>query len=59
MDLRVNQKMGKLNHLSKRDASILKRKSCILQTYLDGIKYTMRLLYIIITLNQQEEYTNH
>nr|QJS34842.1 30S ribosomal protein S2 [Erythronium japonicum] len=56
-DLIVEQKMGKLNRFSKRDAAMLKRKLSTLQTYLGGIKYMTGLPDIVIIIDQQEEYT--
>ncbi|KAB2031776.1 hypothetical protein ERO13_D05G308250v2 [Gossypium hirsutum] len=56
-DLRTKQKMGGLNCLLKRDATMLKRQLSRLQTYLGGIKYMMRLPNIVIIVDQQEEYT--
>nr|YP_010287032.1 ribosomal protein S2 [Hydrocharis chevalieri]UKT61162.1 ribosomal protein S2 [Hydrocharis chevalieri] len=56
-DLRAEQKMGKFNHLPKRDAAILKRELSTLQTYLGGIKYMTGLPDIVIIIDQQEEYT--
>nr|ANO44541.1 ribosomal protein S2 [Alstroemeria longistaminea] len=55
-DLRAEQKMGKLNHLPKRDAAMLKRKLSTLQAYLGGIKYMTGLPDIVIIVNLQEEY---
>lgn len=56
-DLRAEQKMGKLNRLSKRDAAMFKRQLSTLQTYLGGIKYMTELPDIVIIVDQQEEYT--
>nr|YP_010891137.1 ribosomal protein S2 [Peperomia cookiana]YP_010891192.1 ribosomal protein S2 [Peperomia latifolia]WJK72587.1 ribosomal protein S2 [Peperomia cookiana]WJK72642.1 ribosomal protein S2 [Peperomia latifolia] len=56
-DLRTEQKAGKLKHLPKRDAAMLKRKLYHLQTYLGGIKYMTGLPDIVIIVDQQEEYT--
>ncbi|MBA0624563.1 hypothetical protein Godav_009905, partial [Gossypium davidsonii] len=56
-DLRTKQKMGGLNCLLKRDATMLKRQLSNLQTYLGGIKYMTRLPNIVIIVDQQEEYT--
>ena len=56
-DLRAEQKMGKLNSLSKRDTAVLKRQLSTLQTYLGGIKYMTELPDIVIIVDQQEEYT--
>nr|AHA12828.1 ribosomal protein S2 [Maranta leuconeura] len=55
-DLRAEQKMRKLNRLSKRDAAMLKRKLSTLQTYLGGLKYMTGLPDIVIIVDQQEEY---
>ncbi|TYH85251.1 hypothetical protein ES332_D02G252500v1 [Gossypium tomentosum] len=59
--LRTEQKTGAvtwgLNHLLKRDATMLKRQLSRLQTYLGEIKYMTRLPDIIIIVDQQEEYT--
>ena len=57
MDLRMEQKTGRLNRLSKRDAIMLKRQLSHLQIYLGGIKYMSRLPNIVIIVDQQEEYT--
>nr|QVV41378.1 30S ribosomal protein S2 [Bridelia tomentosa] len=56
-DLKIKQKVGKLNRLPKRDAAQLKRQLSYLQTYLGGIKYMTGLPDIVIIVNQQEEYT--
>ncbi|XVF58304.1 hypothetical protein PTKIN_Ptkin07bG0054700 [Pterospermum kingtungense] len=56
MDLRTERKMGRLNRLPKRDATVLKRQLSRLQTYLGGIKYMTGLLDIVIIIDQQEEY---
>ena len=56
-DLRTEQKTGRLNHLPKRDAAVLKRQLSHLQTYLGGIKYMTGLPDIVIIVDQQEEYT--
>ncbi|MFQ6627834.1 hypothetical protein Gotur_006946, partial [Gossypium turneri] len=53
-DLRIEQKMGGLNRLPKRDAAMLKRQLSRLQTYLGRIKYMTRLSDIIIIVDQQE-----
>nr|AKT74018.1 ribosomal protein S2 [Corsia cf. boridiensis SPL470-2] len=55
-DLRAEQKMGKLNRLPKRDASMLKRKLSTLKKYMGGIKYMTGLPDIVIIVDQQEEY---
>jgi small subunit ribosomal protein S2 len=55
-DLRAEEKMGKFQHLPKRDVAILKRKLSTLQRYLGGIKYMTRLPDIVIVLDQQKEY---
>ena len=56
-DLRMEQKTGRLNCLTKGDAARLKRQLSHLQTYLGGIKYMTGLPDIVIIVNQQEEYT--
>ncbi|CAK8533595.1 unnamed protein product [Lathyrus sativus] len=56
MDLRTEQKTGKLNSLPKRDAAMLKRQLSHLETYLGGIKYMTGLPDIVIILDQEEEY---
>ncbi|KAI3470384.1 hypothetical protein Pfo_027047 [Paulownia fortunei] len=56
-DLRMEQKMGRLNRLPKRDAAVVKRQLSRLQTYLGGIKYMTRLPDIVIIIDQHEEYT--
>uniref|UniRef100_A0A7N0UYU7 Small ribosomal subunit protein uS2c n=1 Tax=Kalanchoe fedtschenkoi TaxID=63787 RepID=A0A7N0UYU7_KALFE len=56
-DLRMEQKTGGINRLSKRDAAMLKRQLSHLQTYLDGIKYMTGLADIVIIIDQQEEDT--
>nr|WCQ78571.1 ribosomal protein S2 [Galeola lindleyana] len=55
-DLRAEQKMGKLNRLSKGDAAMWKIKLSIFQKYLGGIKYMTGLPDIVIIVDQQEEY---
>ncbi|KAI3953042.1 hypothetical protein MKW92_050303 [Papaver armeniacum] len=56
-NLRAEQKKGRLNRLLKRDAAMLRRQLCHLQTYLDEIKYMTGLPDIVIIDDQQEEYT--
>nr|YP_010544695.1 ribosomal protein S2 [Plantago lanceolata]UYG22713.1 ribosomal protein S2 [Plantago lanceolata] len=56
-DLRMEQKMGRLGRLPKRDAAMLKRQLFRLQTYLGGIKYMTGLPDIVIIVDQHEEYT--
>nr|YP_008994384.1 ribosomal protein S2 [Viviania marifolia]AGV02813.1 ribosomal protein S2 [Viviania marifolia] len=56
-DLRTKQKMGRLSHLPKRDAAMLKRQLSHLQKYLGGIKYMTGLPDIVIIIDQQKEYT--
>ncbi|KAL4193543.1 hypothetical protein AMTRI_Chr06g200060 [Amborella trichopoda] len=56
-DLRAEQKMGRFNHLPKRDAAMLNRQLSHLQTYLGAIKYMMGLPDIVIIVDHQEEYT--
>jgi len=56
-DLRMEQKMGGLNRLPKRDATILKRQLARLQTYLGGMKYMTGLPDIAIIVDQHKEYT--
>nr|YP_010516286.1 ribosomal protein S2 [Striga asiatica]UXL88446.1 ribosomal protein S2 [Striga asiatica] len=56
-DLRIEQRMGRLNRLPKRDAAVVKRQLSRLQTYLGGIKYMTRLPDVVIILDQHEEYT--
>nr|YP_010555817.1 ribosomal protein S2 [Phacellanthus tubiflorus]UYR95048.1 ribosomal protein S2 [Phacellanthus tubiflorus] len=55
-DLRMEQKMGRLKRLPKRDLAIGKRKLSRLQTYLGGIKYMTGLPDIVIIVDQHEEY---
>nr|QAX91698.1 30S ribosomal protein S2 [Diapensia purpurea] len=55
-DLIIEQKMGRLNRLPKRDAARLKRKLSHLQRYLGGIKYMTELPDIVIILDQNGEY---
>lgn len=50
--------MGKLNRLSKRDATLLKRKLSTLQIYLGGIKHMNELPDTVISIDQQREYTS-
>nr|QKI33396.1 ribosomal protein S2 [Circaeaster agrestis] len=54
-DLRVAQTTGRLNHLPKREAAIVKRQLSRLQTYLGGIKYMTELPDIVIIVDQQED----
>nr|YP_009108431.1 ribosomal protein S2 [Genlisea margaretae]CDI43991.1 ribosomal protein S2 [Genlisea margaretae] len=56
-DLRMEQKMGRLALLPKRDAATVKRQLYRLQTYLGGIKYMTGLPDIVIIVDQHEEYT--
>ncbi|XP_060674553.1 small ribosomal subunit protein uS2c-like [Ziziphus jujuba] len=56
-DLRMEQKMGRLNRLPKRDAVLLKRQLSHLQTYLGGIKYITGFPNIVRIIDQQEEST--
>ncbi|XP_054788698.1 30S ribosomal protein S2, chloroplastic-like [Prosopis cineraria] len=56
-DLRTEQKTGRLNCLSKRDAATLKRQLSRLETYLGSIKYMTGLPDIVIIVDQREEYT--
>nr|BAB72239.1 ribosomal protein subunit 2 [Cistanche tubulosa] len=56
-DLRMEQKMGRLNRLPRRDSAVVKRQLYRLQTYLGGIKYMTRLPDIVIIVDQHEEYT--
>lgn len=56
-DLRMEQKMGRLERLPKRDAARLKRQLSHLQAYLGGIKYMTGLPDIVIILDQHKEYT--
>nr|ATU07247.1 RpoA [Monotropastrum sciaphilum] len=55
-DLRMEQKMGRLNRLPKRDSAMLKRQLSHLQKYFGGIKYMTRLPDIVIILNQHKDY---
>nr|UXR11996.1 ribosomal protein S2 [Christisonia kwangtungensis] len=55
-DLRIEQKAGKLNCLSKRDVAVLKRHLSRFQTYMGGIKYMIGLPDIVIIIDQHEEY---
>ncbi|KAL7261466.1 hypothetical protein ACSBR1_000001 [Camellia fascicularis] len=55
-DLRMEQKMGRLNRLPKRDAAMLKRQLSHLQTYLGGIKYMTGFPDIVIIVDQHEVY---
>jgi small subunit ribosomal protein S2 len=59
LELRMEQKTGKMNSLPKKDAARLKRQLSHLERYLDGIKYMTELpdIIIIIIVDQQEEYT--
>ncbi|KAI8022120.1 hypothetical protein LOK49_LG03G00141 [Camellia lanceoleosa] len=52
----MEQKMGRLNRLLKRDAAMLKRQLSHLQTYLGGIKYMTGLPDIVIIVDQHKEY---
>nr|ANP95931.1 ribosomal protein S2 [Pyrola rotundifolia] len=54
--LRIEQTMGSLNRLPKRDAARLKRQLAYLQTYLGGLKYMKRLPDIVIIIDQHKEY---
>uniref|UniRef100_UPI00315CF4A6 ribosomal protein S2 n=1 Tax=Pyrola atropurpurea TaxID=642525 RepID=UPI00315CF4A6 len=54
--LRIEQTMGGLNRLPKRDAARLKRQLSYLQTYLGGLKYMKRLPDIVIIIDQHKEY---
>ncbi|KAM3398060.1 hypothetical protein P3S68_001574 [Capsicum galapagoense] len=56
-DLRMEQKIGRLNRLPKRDATMFKRQLSRLQTYLGGIKYMTGVPDIVIIIDQHEEYT--
>ncbi|KAJ8444267.1 hypothetical protein Cgig2_024593 [Carnegiea gigantea] len=53
-DFRIEQKMGRLAYLLKRDEAMLKRQLPHLQTYLGGIKYMTELPDIIIIIDQQK-----
>lgn len=53
MDLRMQQKTGRLTSFPKRDVIILKRHLAHLKTYLNSIKYMMELPDIIIIVDQQ------
>nr|BDR61641.1 ribosomal protein S2 [Erycibe henryi] len=55
-DLRMKQKMGGLNRLPKRDATMLKRQLARLQPYLGGIKYMTGLPDIVIIVDQHKDY---
>nr|YP_010286404.1 ribosomal protein S2 [Dracocephalum psammophilum]UKS09512.1 ribosomal protein S2 [Dracocephalum psammophilum] len=55
-DLRMEQKMGRLDRLPKRDAAVVKRQLSRLQKYLGGIKYMTGLSDIVIIIDQHEEY---
>nr|YP_009450113.1 ribosomal protein S2 [Burmannia oblonga]ANK36310.1 ribosomal protein S2 [Burmannia oblonga] len=55
-DLRIEQRMGKLNKLTKRDVVIFKKKLYNLKKYLGGIKYMTGLPDIVIIVDQQKEY---
>ncbi|KAF1862735.1 hypothetical protein Lal_00039999 [Lupinus albus] len=57
IDLRTEQKTGRLNYLPKRDVAMLKRQLSHLETYLGGIKYMTGLPDIVIIVDQQAEYT--
>jgi hypothetical protein len=57
-DLRAEEKMGKFQHLTKRDVEILKRKLSTLQRYLGGIKYMTRLPDIVIVLEAKRVYSS-
>ncbi|KAJ8424925.1 LOW QUALITY PROTEIN: hypothetical protein Cgig2_021932 [Carnegiea gigantea] len=54
-DLRIEQKMGRLARLSKRDEAMLKRQLSHLQTYLGGIKYMIGLPTIVTIIDQQKQ----
>nr|YP_010293974.1 ribosomal protein S2 [Paepalanthus alpinus]ULQ67268.1 ribosomal protein S2 [Paepalanthus alpinus] len=56
-NLRAEERMGKWNHLQKRDVAMLKRTLSTLQAYLGGIQYMTKLPDIVIIVDQQEEYT--
>jgi small subunit ribosomal protein S2 len=55
-DLRVEEKMGKFQHLQKRNVENLKRKFSTFQRYIGGIKYMTIFLDIVMILVQQKEY---
>nr|YP_004123443.1 ribosomal protein S2 [Rhizanthella gardneri]ACU46589.1 ribosomal protein S2 [Rhizanthella gardneri] len=55
-NLIAEQKMGKLQRLTKGKAVMLNRKLSILQTYLVGIQYMARLPDIVIIVDQQKDY---
>ncbi|KAM3250573.1 hypothetical protein P3L10_004643 [Capsicum annuum] len=50
-DLRMEQKIGRLNRLSKKDATMFKKQLSLLKTYLGGV-----IPNIIIIVDQCEEY---
>jgi len=56
-DLRMEQKMGRLNRLPKRNAAMLKRQLSHLQRYLGGMRYMRGLPDIVIIVDQHKEYT--
>ncbi|PHT50750.1 30S ribosomal protein S2, chloroplastic [Capsicum baccatum] len=55
-DLRMEQKIGRLNRFPKRDAVMFKRQLSRLQKYLGGIKYMTGVPDIVIIIDHQEEY---
>nr|ASN79075.1 ribosomal protein S2 [Pterospora andromedea] len=55
-DVRMEQKMGKLQYLPKKDAVKLKRELSHFMAYLGGIKYMTELPDVVIILDQHKEY---
>nr|YP_009994394.1 ribosomal protein S2 [Cuscuta africana]QNP08494.1 ribosomal protein S2 [Cuscuta africana] len=56
-DLRIEQKRGGLDRLTKREATRLKRQLARLQTYLGGIQYMTGLPDIVIIIDQHKDST--
>nr|YP_010375974.1 ribosomal protein S2 [Xanthopappus subacaulis]UDN42188.1 ribosomal protein S2 [Xanthopappus subacaulis] len=56
-DLRIEQKLGGLDRLPKREAAVLKRQLAYFETYLGGIKYMAGVPDIVIIVDQYQEYT--
>jgi len=53
----MEQKMGRLNRLPKRNAAMLKSQLSHLQRYLGGMRYMRGLPDIVIIVDQHKEYT--
>nr|YP_010760492.1 ribosomal protein S2 [Cuscuta polyanthemos]WEY30480.1 ribosomal protein S2 [Cuscuta polyanthemos] len=56
-DLKLEQKKGGLKNLTKKEATIFKRKVVRLQKYLGGIQYMTGLPDIVILIDQHKEST--